>query len=250
MPGERHMKAPSGGNSGAQSLALGLLSPPAGFMKGRTVAAVLAIGAMLAACGKDSSGPSGKTTASAADPTGDTFGTGSPQWDITAFGLSRDSGGIDVSIDLTANVVSGSGGAANATVGYVEFDTDQDSTTGTGSVVDAFRPTAGSTGMGVDYYVDLFNFSGSSVSVYDASNNPVGSITPTFSGKRISFRVPRSMLGGDDAFLNAAAIVGTFAEPTDIVPNNGHLKVGGTGPVAPYRPNVARLSAPRSWGRR
>ena len=215
-------------------------------MKARTAAAVLAVGAFLVACGKDSSGPSGKTSASVNDATGDTFGTGSPQWDITAFGVSRDSGGIDVSIDFTANPVSASGGSASATVGYVEFDTDQDSTTGTGSVTDAF---GGTTGMGVDYWVDLFTYSGSSVTVYDAGGNPMGLITPTFSGKRLSFRIPRSLLGGDDAFLNAAAIIGTSAEPTDIVPNTGHLKVGGTGPVAPYRPNVVRLAAPKVWGR-
>jgi hypothetical protein len=216
-------------------------------MKARTVAAVLAVGAFLVACGKDSSGPSGKTNASVNDPTGDTFGVGSPQWDITAFGVSRDSGGIDVSIDFTANPVSGSGGAANSTVGYVEFDTDQDSTTGTSAVTDGF---GGTTGMGVDYWVDLFNYTGSAITVYDALNNPMGTITPSFSGKRLSFRIPRSLFGGDDAFLNAAAIIGTIAEPTDIVPNTGHLKVGGTGPVAPYRPSAARVAAPRVWGRR
>jgi hypothetical protein len=50
-----------------------------------------------------------------------------------------------------------------------------------------------------------------------------------FSGKRISGRIPRSALGNDDGFLNAAVIVGTLKEATDIAPNSGHLKVGGTG---------------------
>ena len=36
-------------------------------------------------------------------------------------------------------------------------------------------------------------------------------------------RVPRSMLGDDDGYVNAAAIVGIVGAPSDIVPAEGHL---------------------------
>jgi hypothetical protein len=77
-------------------------------------------------------------------------------------------------------------------------------------------------------------------------------VRPTYNGASITARIPRGMLGGDDGFLNAAAIVGTVIEPTDIIPENGHLKVGGTGPVAPVSSSAIyarRAAARRPWRR-
>lgn len=199
-------------------------------------------------CGSDTSGPSSKLTAVATDPTGDTFGAGSVQWDLTTLTIVRDSGGITVSLDLSAAVVSPVTGSADATLAFVDFDTDQNIATGISSIVDDNRPTTGSTGLGVDYYIDLGDPNpDSSFSVLDSLLNVTGTVRPTFSGGRITARIPRSMLGGDDAFLNAAAIVGTSSEPTDIVPENGHLKVGGIGTVAPYRPQLSALRGTRKW---
>src|SRR3989449_1991200 len=105
-------------------------------------------------------------------------------------------------------------GGANVVVGFVDFDTDQDSTTGTASAVDVFRPDGGSTGMGVEYYVDLFAYNAdSTVFVYDAlAGTPTGSVRPRFQGRRITVRVPRALLGNDDGFLNAATVVGSRSE--------------------------------------
>lgn len=207
------------------------------------------------ACGGDSSGPGGggggTVTAKATDPTGDAFGVDSVQWDFTALTITRDTGGIDVLVDLSADVVSPTSGDSNSAFVFVDFDTDQDSTTGISSIVDDNRPGPGSTGMGVDYFLDLADFNpDSTVNVVSAALSVTGTVRPAFSGKRISVRIPRSLLGGDDAFLNAAAIVGTFFEATDIVPENGHLKVGGVGPVAPYRPNTAGAETSRKTPRR
>src|SRR2546422_2174574 len=49
-----------------------------------------------------------------------------------------------------------------------------------------------------------------------------GSVRPRFQGRRITVRVPRALLGNDDGFLNAATVVGSESEPTDIAPENGH----------------------------
>lgn len=228
-------------------------------MKRSYCSATLMVVGSLLGCGGDSSGPGvgggGTITAKVTDPAGDTFGAGPVQWDVTALTIVRDTGGITVTLDLSANVVSPVTQDSNATFAFVDFDTDQDSTTGISSIVDDNRPVAGSTGMGVDYFIDFADFNpDSTVNVISASFATTGSVRPTFSGKSITARIPRSMLGGDDALLNAAGIVGTFFEPTDIIPENGHLKVGGTGPVAPYpaggsvvRP-VPRLGA-RRWRR-
>lgn len=213
----------------------------------QTALAAAVVGGTIG-CGSDASGPSPKLTAVATDPAGDTFGAGSVQWDLTTLTIVRDSGGITVSLDLSADVVSPVTGSADATLAFVDFDTDQNIATGTSSIVDDNRPSTGSTGMGVDYYIDLAQPNpDSSFSVLDSLTNVTGTVRATFSGRRITVRIPRSMLRGDDAFLNAAAIVGTSTEPTDIVPENGHLKVGGIGTVAPFRPRLSAPGGTRKW---
>lgn len=193
---------------------------------------------LLCACSGSSTGPGGGgLTAKATDPSGDTYGVLAVQWDLTALTITRDSGGIDFAIDFTSNVLSPMSGDSDAVYGEIDFDTDQNIATGTTSYVDFFGP--GSTGMGVDYVLDLFDYKADSMvpvlryNPSDSTYSTIDSLRPVFSGKRISGRIPRSALGNDDGFLNAAVVVGTLREPTDIAPNSGDLKVGGTGPAAP-----------------
>jgi hypothetical protein len=199
----------------------------------------LAAGWLLVACGGDSSGPGSTTTATANDPTADFFGAGVTQIDMTGMTITRDTGGIDVVLNFTATVLSPVSGNANALFGQVDFDVDQDTSTGLGSLVDVFRPDTGSTRMGVDFALDLFTYNAdSTVNILDTLGAIRGQVRPVFSGSRVSVRIRRTLLGSDDGFVNAAVIIGTASEPTDITPNNGHLRVGGTGPVAPYRPGA------------
>lgn len=159
------------------------------------------------------------------DPSGDTFlrGTG-VQWDVTAFTVARDTGGITVSLDFSSDVISPMSGDSTAIIGDVELDLDQDSVSGGGSVVDAFRHATGSTGLGVDLTIDLTRYAAdSSVAVFDSLAVVKGRVRPVFAGHRIAIRIPRALIGNDDGFLNAAAIMGSAKSPTDIVPNNGHL---------------------------
>ena len=202
----------------------------------RPSVAILAL-VVLSACSNSSTGPgTSPLTVTTTDPSGDTYGSLAVQWDLTALTLTRDTGGIDFAIDLTSNALSPVSGDSDAVYGEIDFDTDQSATTGTTSYVDVFGP--GSSGMGVDYVVDLFDYTPDSLvpvlryNPSDSTYATVYSFRPVFSGKRISGRIPRSALGGDDGFLNAAIIVGTLREPTDIAPNSGHLKVGGTGTAA------------------
>ncbi len=207
--------------------------------------AKLAGAILLAACSGSSTGPGGGLTATATDPSGDTYGVLAVQWDLTALTITRDSGGIDFTIDFTSNVLSPMSGDSDAVYGEIDFDTDQNIATGTTSFVDVFGP--GSTGMGVDYVLDLFDYKSDSMvpvlryNPSDSTYSTIDSLRPVFSGKRISGRIPRSALGNDDGFLNAAIVVGTLREPTDIAPNSGHLKVGGTGPAPPVARGVAAL---------
>lgn len=202
----------------------------------------------LSACSHSSTGPrTSSLTAKATDPSGDTYGTLPVQWDLTGLTLTRDTGGIDFAIDLTSNAQSPVSGDSDAVYGEIDFDTDQSITTGTTSFVDVFGP--GTSGMGVDYVLDLFDYTPDSLvpvlryNPNDSTYSTVYSLRPTFSGKRISGRIPLSALGNDDGFLNAAVIVGTLREPTDIAPNAGHLKVGGAIAAETAREALSRRAA-------
>ena len=202
----------------------------------------------LSACSHSSTGPrTSSLTAKATDPSGDTYGTLPVQWDLTGLTLTRDTSGIDFAIDLTSNVQSPVSGDSDAVYGEIDFDTDQSITKGTTSFVDVFGP--GTSGMGVDYVLDLFDYTPDSLvpvlryNPNDSTYSTVYSLRPTFSGKRISGRIPLSALGNDDGFLNAAVIVGTLREPTDIAPNAGHLKVGGAIAAETAREALSRRAA-------
>jgi len=188
----------------------------------------------------DASGPGlGGTTATVTDPTGDTFGTDTAQIDLTAMTITRDTGGITVVLDFVADVVHPASQAPNALRAFIDFDTDQDSATGRSSAVDDVTGTV--TAIGVDYELDMFLLPDSSALITDSQGEPTGIVTLAIDGKRLTVRIPRALLGGDDGFLNAAVIVGSPGGFKDIAPNGGHLQLGGTGAVMPY-PALQRLA--------
>ena len=105
--------------------------------------------------GDDPAPGSGFVTSVVSDPIGDTFhDTGGKQRDLTTFTVSRDTAGVTAKLDFTTDVVSPTSGDTTAIIGFVEFDLDQDVATGSESVVDHFRPDAGSATLGVDARVD------------------------------------------------------------------------------------------------
>ena len=199
--------------------------------------------AALSSC-SDSSGPHSSLTVRMADPTGDTYGFGSVLWDITAFTITRDTGGITLLLDFSQPVISPTSGDTTAMIGYVGFDLDQDSTTGPlSSTVDVFRNDGGSTGMGVEAELDLAGYALDSTVTVTDSTGTVGRVKPVFNGNRVTVRIPHGLLHNDDGFLNAAAIVGNAHSPTDFVPNTGHLTVGSSKTVAGRRTAGASVQA-------
>lgn len=187
-------------------------------------AGIVILAAFSLGCSEAISPAVDENTTTVSDPVGDVFGSGTVHWDATALTLTRDSTGITVAIDFSSILVSPTSGDPAAMIGFVEFDVDQDATTGIASTVDEFRPNSGSTGMGTDYALVLSDYaSDSSVAVIDALGNSMGRVKPVFDGRRVRIRIPLALLGGDDGRLNAAAIVGVLGMPSDIVPENGHL---------------------------
>jgi hypothetical protein len=141
--------------------------------------------------------------------------------------IARDPDGITVQLDFSSDLVAPTSGDAGAMIGFVDFDTDQEAGTGITTTVDEFRsPLPGATGMGMDYELGLTTYAlDSTVAVTDALGWVTGRVKPVFRGRQVTIRIPKRLLGGDDGFLNAAAIVGTAGRPSDIIPEDGHLQL-------------------------
>lgn len=162
-------------------------------------------------------------TARLADPVGDTFVANAP-WDITALTLARDVGGLTAMLDFSRDVVSPLAGDPAALVALVDLDLDQNPATGSSAVVDEFRQDGKSTGLGVDARIAFADVDEEgNIAVLDGDGRETGRVTPTYDGRRVTVRVPRSMLGQDDGFVNATAIAGIVGAPSDLVPAEGHL---------------------------
>jgi len=161
------------------------------------------------------------------DPVGDTFRDSVTQWDLTGMTINRDASAITVRLEFASEAISPTSGDTTAMTGFVDFDTDQDSSTGIHNTIDGFRPPGtDSTGLGTDYQLKLRRYeSDSSVTVSDSLGEVTGRVKPVFDGKSVTIRIPLVLLGDDDGALDAAAIVGDLHRPSDVVPNNGHITV-------------------------
>ncbi|RMH22040.1 MAG: hypothetical protein D6696_04240 [Acidobacteria bacterium] len=160
----------------------------------------------------------------ALDPTGDTFGSGTPI-DVTS--LSADLVGDMVEIVVTfADAISPpDSGAANAVDGFIDIDADQDGATGDVPWVDFLTGNA-TTGMGNEFYVDLFSYDsadGAADVVDDPDELVTGRAPVSFTSNSMTVQIPLTLLGDDDGELDVATILGTEAEPTDVAPNAGSV---------------------------
>ncbi len=171
--------------------------------------------------------------AATADPENDTFGSGPTQIDITGF--SADVAGDVLVIGLTfADAVSlPDSGQAGALGGFIDIDADQDGLTGDGPWTD-FLTGSNATGLGNEFYVDLFSYSAAdgAVNVVDDPTEIVTGRAPvSFTSNSLTVQIPLGLLGGDDGAVNTAAVIGTVDEPTDKVPNAGFLASGESTPA-------------------
>lgn len=161
------------------------------------------------------------------DPVGDTFGlAGATQWDISDLTLTHETDGITVRLDFANEVSVPSAGDPNALVGLVEFDLDQNVTTGKLGILDQLRSDGGKTEMGVDAGLNLTTIrADSTVLVYDMGGNGIGRAKVEIGGRRIIIHVPSALLANDDGYVDAAVIVGNSKSPTDFAPQSGHLSL-------------------------
>ncbi len=162
------------------------------------------------------------------DPENDTFGSGPIQIDVTGFSAVATGGDLVIGLTFAGAVSPPDSGQPDALVGYIDIDADQDGLTGDGPWTD-FLTGSNATGLGNEFYVDLFSYSAADGAV-DVVDDPTEIVTGrapvSFTSMTMTVEIPLSLLGGDDGAVNTAAVVGTVDEPTDKVPNAGFLASG------------------------
>ena len=181
-----------------------------------------------------------------ADPTGDTFGTGTTRIDITGFSAAH--AGDELVIDLTfgGQVSPPDSGRDDALTGFVDLDVDRDPTTGGRPLVDFV--TGFATGMGTDLYVplDSFNSGDGMVDLVDDSAVVIGRVSVIFSANGMSLRIPHALLGSGGV-VHSAAVVGTLGEANDTVPDGGFIASDGLPMGEPVLLNGDRFRVDLVW---
>ncbi len=169
------------------------------------------------------------------DPIGDTFGHGPVQLDITSFCAQYTNTELVIKVQFNGSISPGDSGIHNAVVGYIDFDTDQNPSTGITSNVDGNSPYT--TGLGVDYFVELFDYNSSTrdTPVEDASSNVVGRVPVIFTSRSFMVMIPLAMIGNNGK-VNTATVLGTVHEATDAAPNGGYLTSSQAAPVPTVTP--------------
>ncbi|HZJ01074.1 MAG TPA: Ig-like domain-containing protein [Gemmatimonadaceae bacterium] len=100
--------------------------------------------------------------------------------------------------------------------GYLEFDMDDNSSTGIGPLSNFFGATAN---IGVEYQLEMFDSDGGTMFLYSAASQ--APVRVSFSGNSVVIRIPMSLLANDEGNFGIVGIVGTPDRPTDIFPNTG-----------------------------
>lgn len=204
-------------------------------------AVVVALGAV--GCSSDkSTGPRDGSTLrfSQSDPASDT--------------LANSNNTLDRAIDLRSTVVRTKGdsiffvlkfsgavrpatdNASNSVNGFIEIDQDNNSSTGDVTYTDDY---GGTSGLGIEYRVDLFDAGGGTAPLQDGYLNAIDIVKANVAGDSVVVKLTRTQLGGDDGNFKFTVLVGTADRATDLAPNTGFYSVSATGTASVARPSAS-----------
>lgn len=198
------------------------------------------------------------------DPAGDTLanpgGTGARAIDLLEITGTYKADSLIMTLRFAGPVRPAAAQAPNSLAGFLEFDTDENLSTGRPPLTNQF---GGNAPLGVDYVLDLFSADSTSVGLDRVSTGSSSRVSARFSGDSLVVRIPLSAVGNDDGNFKFAGVIGTQARPTDVAPNAGVYtarRPGTSAQMAPVRtsgveptlsrPVTYRDYVPRSWSER
>jgi len=158
--------------------------------------------------------PAGDTLPPPAEPPADL----PPPIDLVAVSGSVTPDQVTIVLEFVDPVSPWSAHAPNSLDGFVDLDTDESSLTGLAS--------AGNTGIGADYYVDLRDAESGHVALVDFAGRSFVFVPATFQDKKVTIVIPRTALGDDDGQFLMSLVVGTRGQAiTDVAPDHGSYAV-------------------------
>jgi hypothetical protein len=182
-----------------------------------------------------------KVTLPAADPVGDTLATGSTTApaaiDLRNVAVRYATSSVIFSFKFTFPIVSAARAAANSLYGFFELDVDENTATGNPPAINLF---GGAASQGVEYHVDFFTATDTSVAVVNTAGTTTR-VPAVFNGDSVVVTIPLQVLGNDDGNMSLTAVFGTSDRPTDVFPNSGvALARVGAGAILPAgKPGLA-----------
>jgi hypothetical protein len=164
--------------------------------------------------------PGASAKAAASDPTGDTFTSG--RHDITRLSADVVGSNLVVTVSFVGTVSPADSGRTDALYGFIDIDTDGNSTETRSNVADYCA--AQTAPIGTDYFVFLFGGSTSSTPVFAGANvadgvTVSGNSATAYSSNSVTINIPLTSIGAGTAPIRIAAALGDDTYATDCAPN-------------------------------
>jgi hypothetical protein len=176
-------------------------------------------------------------TATLVEAAGDTTArpAGAPGgYDILGMKVRYAPGFMILAFRFHKNVLSPATDDIAALYGILEFDVDENASTGGQPFINSF---GGNSTQGVDYAADFFLTDTASVQLIRTPGGDIGFdaglVRVRYDADSLVMFVPLSKLGNDDGKMTVTMVFGTGDRPTDIAPNTGQ------GTVQPPTPLLA-----------
>ncbi len=146
--------------------------------------------------------------------------------DIVQVSGSYDERALTLVLIFDAPVVPWSANQLNSLDGFIDFDLDENESTGIPAAADEF---GGNAGIGAEMYLSLRDVGGTHMTLVHAGTKQFTGVPAVFEGKTVTIRIPRSDLADDvDGRFRMALVVGHPAHPaTDFAPDEGYWSVAG-----------------------
>lgn len=164
------------------------------------------------------------------DPLGDAIGGTFQTYDIVSIDATFTSTALTFTIGLAGTPIAPSTNQQQGLSGFIDIDVDSNPGTGAQANIDTIGGTFGSTGLSIEYYLDLFTEASNTgfVTLKDPINVMNTTQVPiTYGAASARIVVPLSALGGDDGLVNYAVVVGDFANATDQALDPSVVQTGG-----------------------
>ena len=198
-------------------------------MRLRRFVPVLAVA--MVACDSEPTGPiglPGDFQFSFSDPVGDTLPPPANVFqralDVRALAVGLTGDSILVRVDFTGPISRWSQMALNSIDGFIDFDFDDDASTGYPAATEEFGSVDAQ--MGVESYISLRDDGNGHLLRRDGQAAEWANVNVSFGERSITIRFARADVGETDGVFRVSAMIGgTNRWITDLVPSNGHHRI-------------------------